>query len=666
MKAHHKSAKGLYPFSFLSLWKERNLLLKVVLLSVLSLLFVADCVAQESYPGIYTPGFLRPADTVGILAIIRQGEGLSASAPDSAVILLRKALAESEQALYPAGIRKGLQVLLPLLDEAQKEIVLQHYLKLCELNKSLEPAIVVVYNALGKLRQLQDRYEDAGRYYMLSIPVAARYMPDYLATVYNNYGSLFSALPDSLMSYERSMYYLDKAEQIARKTNDLRIMTCVLCNKAKLYRNQKRYTESMDLLLQSLALAQQNHFHQWEMVALNNIGDLHFVMGHPEKAIPYLLKSLKMEGAGVAPYYRNMAVFTLGEVYASMGQKEKAAHYFSLSLAMAKEYGITRDLIEANKRLALINADKGDYASAFGHLLTYSRLNDSIRSSEIVHNVQQLEVKYRTSEKDRELLKNKLHMQHQEKSLSRKNTIIELSVALVLVLILIFMFVYNRFRQRQKLLKQEEQIREMKALIKGEEQERIRLAQELHDGIGGMLAAVNMNLQVAMRTDFKQKQELLDIMRMIEATTEEVRKTSHNLMPSALLRENLKEALQHYCDICHNGDLRIDLSTHGTLDTLNQIYITMIFRIVQELIQNVIRHAAASHVIVSLEREGDQICLMVEDNGKGFDSTKIPYGFGLENLSFRVKTLGGNLDIQSEPSVGTSITVSFIGKDITG
>jgi signal transduction histidine kinase len=625
---------------------------------------VAAAQDKEQYPSVYTFIPDKAEDTSTIAAHILQAEALVRKAPGSALAALGNTLKQSERAVYAAGLRKSLQLALPLLGDKEKAGILHRLTYVCAQSSALEPVLAVVYNAMAKMSQLQEQYEQAGNYYVKAIDIARKHQPEYLATIYNNYGSLLSSLPDSAANYQRSVYYLDKAEHIARQFNDLKIITCVLCNKAKLYRNQKRYAESMDLSLRGLELAQQHHFTQWELVLLNNIGDLHFAMGKPEEAIPFLEQSLKVEGAGIDPYYRNMAIFTLGEVYYALDDMAKAEHYFTVSLKAAEQYGIVRDLIEANRKLALIHAARGDYAGAFRHQLAYSRINDSIRNNVVMNNVQQLEVKYRTSEKDRELLKNKLQMEHQEQSLHRKNTIITLSVGVLLVLVLAVLFIYTRFRQKQKLLLRDEQIREMRAQIQGEEQERIRLAQELHDGIGGMLAAVNMNMQVARKAGFTQKQELLDIMQMIEDTTDEVRKTSHNLMPSALLRKNLKEALQHYCDnVGRNGVLCIELNTYGDLEQMQPDYIIMIFRIVQELVQNVIRHAGASHVIVSLERTENQVSLLVEDNGNGFDVRHKVYGFGLENLVLRVKTLGGMLDIQSQPGEGTSVTVSFEWKD---
>jgi signal transduction histidine kinase len=303
---------------------------------------------------------------------------------------------------------------------------------------------------------------------------------------------------------------------------------------------------------------------------------------------------------------------------------------------------------------------KGDYKKALEYQLSASEMQDSLMNKEIVEHVKTMELKYRTAEKDKELLKNKLNIEIQAKLLRKKNSLIIIVVSMAAAIMLVCLALYSRFRQKQKLLLRDEQIKEMKALIKGEEQERIRLAQELHDGIGGMLAAVNMNMAAARKRDFNNKAELNSIMQMIADTSEEVRKTSHNLMPSALLRKNLREALLYYFDyINKDGSLQIDLHTDNLSGNWGDSDITLVFRIVQELVQNIIKHAAATHAVVCIEQEGANLSIIVEDNGSGYDISRTPRGFGLEHLDFRVRAMKGNIHINSAPGTGTSVTIKL-------
>lgn len=600
-------------------------------------------------------------DTNVILRWIDQGKRQASRNRDSATGLLERALAQSQLRRFAHGMKKSLKELLPLLSEAERARLLARLLPVCSRTEKLRGVLAVIYNAQAKSFQLRGLYQQAGEHYMKAIPLAQQYMPDYLATIYNNYGSLllfFPGIPgrDSLQGF----YYLDKAEQIAKQYHDLKTITCVLCNKGKIFRDRKQYDTSLTLSLEGLRIAQKEGFVQWEFVLLNNIGDLYYSMGRPMEAIPYLERAIKSDNEHMDPYYRNMAVVTLGEVYFDLGKYGKAEYYLQRSLSLATQFHIGRDLIAANKKLAALYNKVGNYKKAFSHQLRYSAMKDSLMGKDVVENIRDMELKYRTAEKDKELLRNKLSMEMQTHQLRKKNTIILITVAFALILVLIFLIIYSRIRQQQKILLRDEQIREMKALIKGEEQERIRLAQELHDGIGGMLAAVNINMNVARKREFRDKAELNSIMQMIEDTTDEVRKTSHNLMPSALLRKNLREALQYYCDYVNkDGALRLDLNIDGRPDTLNATYITLIFRVVQELIQNIIKHARATHAIVSLEQIGTAILLIVEDNGVGFIPDETPPGFGLEHLRFRIKALGGDFKLKTAPGLGTSITITF-------
>jgi len=355
-----------------------------------------------------------------------------------------------------------------------------------------------------------------------------------------------------------------------------------------------------------------------------------------------------------------MVAVTLGEVYLSLGKYEKAIGYWLKALDIAERFNIGRDLINLNRKLALLYTQTGAYKQAMMHQLRYTEMKDSLMSREVEESVRAMELKYRTAEKDREILKHKLNSELQATQLRKKNTLIFIILSTALILLLTGGILYSRIRHKQKLFLREEQIREMKALIKGEEQERIRLAQDLHDGIGSMLAAVNMNMNVASKQHFQNPDELHKIMQMIRNTSEEVRKTAHNLMPSALLRKDLKEALAYYFDyINKDGGLCLDLHTDGISGQWSTSDITIVFRIVQELVQNTIKHASATHIIVSVEQIKQRLNLIVEDNGIGFDPAITPHGFGLEHLDFRVKALQGDLNIRSAPGSGTSVTINL-------
>jgi signal transduction histidine kinase len=149
-------------------------------------------------------------------------------------------------------------------------------------------------------------------------------------------------------------------------------------------------------------------------------------------------------------------------------------------------------------------------------------------------------------------------------------------------------------------------------------------------------------------------------MSMLQDTTSEIRKTAHNLMPNVLLRHDLGEALRIYCEhINASNELTITLRLYGDLKQLDKSVELFLYRMSQELIQNIIKHANASQAVVELELRDDTMNIIVEDNGIGFEVNSSYSGFGLQNLQFRVQALQGTLSIESAKEIGTTIIIQF-------
>jgi signal transduction histidine kinase len=152
-------------------------------------------------------------------------------------------------------------------------------------------------------------------------------------------------------------------------------------------------------------------------------------------------------------------------------------------------------------------------------------------------------------------------------------------------------------------------------------------------------------------------------MRMLTETASEVRKTAHNLMPDVLIRYDLEKALTLYADDINTSNLlQIDMEFYGALNELNKAMELIVYRMAQELIQNIIKHANASLATIAIMLHENKLSITAEDNGTGFNVSKSNMGFGLQNLQHRVEALHGNIDIQSAEE---SPTVIFIVFDFT-
>jgi signal transduction histidine kinase len=235
------------------------------------------------------------------------------------------------------------------------------------------------------------------------------------------------------------------------------------------------------------------------------------------------------------------------------------------------------------------------------------------------------------------------------------------------------LLIYRNFKQKQKLQQQrineletEKQLEAAEAVVKGEEQERTRLAKDLHDGLGGMLSGIKysfttMKGNLVMTPENHQAFERS--MDMLDSSIREMRRVAHNMMPEALIRFGLNTALNDFCnDINQSGALKVIYQSIGIEGMeIDQTTSITLYRVVQELINNTMKHAGANSAIVQLTKSNGQLSLTVEDDGKGFDTSllKMNKGIGWINIQNRVDFLKGKLDIRSKEGEGTSVQIEL-------
>jgi signal transduction histidine kinase len=265
-----------------------------------------------------------------------------------------------------------------------------------------------------------------------------------------------------------------------------------------------------------------------------------------------------------------------------------------------------------------------------------------------------------------------LHIVEQANNIRKKNIWIGTIGGIGLLLSLMLFSIYKANKQKQllqskkiQILQQEQKINQFKAIMDGEEKERSRVARELHDGLGGMLAAVKMNFS-ALQNQYEKDvsavsmKDFDELSLILDEVSSEIRKTAHNMMPDILLRHGIEDALKLYVDTA-NGDplLYINLQINGPFNDLEDFIQLSLYRIIQELVQNIIKHAKASNALVQLNRKASTLTILVKDNGKGFDTSNAKAGLGLQNVRFRVHSLNGNINTVSSEAKGTSVIIEL-------
>jgi two-component system NarL family sensor kinase len=526
--------------------------------------------------------------------------------------------------------------------------VLNNKASVMRMQRNMTGAIAKYYQAL-KLYQSENNYYGMG-------------------AAYNNLAEVFSMLGQM----DKSRAYLLKTLSIRNKIDkeDNFIVANALRNLGFAAYFENKYSLSINYFEQALAIFKENKDSVGIGDVLVKIGNSLVESGNAKKG-----KTLIEEGYKMGLEQNSYLVITLAkESLAQAEWKEKnyskAIQLLYETIELAKNAGDRNPIMESYEMLAMIYAEKGDFKEGFELQKKFAAVKDSIFSAENRSTLTEMEVKYNTEKKELENLKLKKTTTEQELKIARKNIFLGLVVALLLISGLVFTLIYTRNKSKQKALMDAEilkvQEQKNKAIIEAEERERIRIAKDLHDGVGQMVSALKLQMSsLETGVEFKSEEErnrYNDMIAFVDETVKEVRSVSHSMMPNALIRSGLSSAVREFVQRISSTDkLKVDLEIVGLNDRLEQTTETVLFRVLQEIVSNIVKHANANHVTIQLIRHDHEITLMVEDNGKGFDTSKIQEfeGIGLKNLFSRVEFLNGTIHFDSNPGRGTTVTVDI-------
>lgn len=269
----------------------------------------------------------------------------------------------------------------------------------------------------------------------------------------------------------------------------------------------------------------------------------------------------------------------------------------------------------------------------------------------------------------KESLQKQLILQQQEANLRQKNNTILITIITAIALLLLGYGFYRRKQliQKANLATEQAMQREQltKAIIDAEEAERKRIAADLHDGIGQLFSAVKMNLNGLIdRIEIpKQEDKFLaeKTLALVDESCKEVRVISHKMMPNFLLKSGIASDIRSFIEKIDEQTLKVNFETRGFKDQLEFDEEVILYRVIQELINNVIKHAQASELKILLERNNSEIIVQVIDNGKGFNyqQAKEKEGLGIKNILVRVEYLKGKIDFKSANPKGTHVTINI-------
>jgi len=526
-----------------------------------------------------------------------------------------------------------------------------------------------VYTNRGNLYYIVGDFKKALDDYFAAEKIFKKQNFKTLATIYSSIANCFSELSNTQKAFE----FDDMAISAARKFDDKRLLATTLMNKSIRLMDVDHYKSADSILNIVRPIVEKLQNTKSLFVYSFNKGDIAaYYKKDTLSALKYYHQSYNYAKQNADVWQIARAIVPLAQFKIDINQKDALPLIKELS-EMADSNGMNKGKADAIQLYSAWYAQNGDFKKAYEQQQLYKKLSDSINSEESREKISMMEVRFRIENKEQEINQLKAQDQISQFSIRQKNTLNYILMGGAFVLIIISSLGYRNYQHKQKLqqvriseLETEQQLTATEAVLKGEEQERTRLAKDLHDGLGGMLSGIkhsfgNMKQNLIMTPDNHQAFERS--MDMLDSSIKEMRRVAHNMMPENLLKFGLDVALRDFCiDISANTPLQVNYQSMGLTDVLlEQTKSIGIYRIVQELIHNSLKHASAQTALVQISKTDNLIAVEVEDDGVGFNINELKRakGIGWSNIQNRVDFLYGKLDVQSEPGKGTSVHIEF-------
>lgn len=625
---------------------------------------------KDSLAGIIA---LAKEDSSTADALYNYGELFENNEADSAAYFYKKAKVLSEKIGYKKGMAAfASRYIVILNNRGEFKEALTIAKESLEINKTRgdKKDLAVAYLNVGSEWQYLSDFGLAAEHYLLAKKMAEEINDKRLQRITNN--NLASVFIE-LQEFEKGKQYAERSLLIAKELKNDYAISSSMYNIATASMQLKQYDKALELYKEIEAIGKRTGDGIVEMDGWLGMGDAWSALNNKKAAEENYTKVIAYSNTNNTPEYEMYACMGMADLLLKTNEPARAESYITRGISIAQKLGSRLELKDLYLKASLLHEKRGQAGTALDYRKKFELLNDSIVGDKSKTLVSNLEARYEFEKKEGTINQLKAENEIHALTISKKNILNYFLIGGIVLTALVSLLAYRNYQHKQKIqqqriseLEKEKQLTATEAVLKGEEQERTRLAKDLHDGLGGMLSGIkysfaNMKGNLIMTDENARAFERS--MDMLDSSIKEMRRVAHNLMPEALVKFGLDTALKDFCsDINQSGAIRVNYQSIGLEGAaIPQTTAIAIYRIVQELLNNTIRHAAATHAIVQLTKSGNSISLTVEDDGKGFDTSilNVSKGIGWDNIMHRINFLKGKLDVNSQPGKGTSVLVEL-------
>jgi signal transduction histidine kinase/tetratricopeptide (TPR) repeat protein len=640
---------------------------------------------------------------INISRKIKYQRGLAQAYNDMGILYFDSEKYDSSIALYKEGlkIREQLNDVLGRAKLYNKigivyqrqgnfSMALENQLKALELFEKTGDNIGISYslNNIGILNHNMSRYDEALDYHKRSVAIKQKINDkNGLIQSYVNLGNIYKVLSRNNEAEE----YYNNALDMARVMENKEYISNVQNNLGELYIRKKDYNSAIQAISESYAIRKDLGDTKGTVSCLNHLALLYIDLGKTDTAKVLLAKAEELGLNGVNTKPELMSIYqTYSKLYETTGDihnsLDRYKHYVAVKdtiytqeiadkfaeletkyHTLEKDKRIQQQQLELKQNLYELTQQKLQLSEAdlkiAGNELEIKKQREKILAQELetARKENALQALYRENR-----IK-ELELKNQTLVLNRRNITLFTVLALTCMGALLAYSSYRRYKLAQEAILQATIIHQQelatKAVLETEENERKRIAGDLHDTVGQMMSAAKVNLSMLESeipfSNNEQRNAYHRVLALVDESCKEVRTVSHNIMPNALLKSGLANGIRDFVNYIDSRVLKIDLYMDGLSERLDANVEAVLYRVVQECVNNVIKHAKANKLDICVIKDQDGISITLEDNGVGFDTSKVSKheGIGLKNIITRINYLKGTIEWNSEPGKGTLVAI---------
>ncbi len=541
-----------------------------------------------------------------------------------------------------------------------------HYLNLGKEQATTQKdtaSLIKALNGIGKVHSDKADNPTALSYYLKALSLAEKTKNEMaIAHIEKNIGVLYI----TWKNFDKALQHYETAQQIAVKLGDDKLIADCYNNKGTVYEQQKKYQKALEAYGKALAFYEKNKSMPGVAMSYSNLAIIYKELKNYQKAIDYNFKALDIMVIINDKWMQAATLNNIGNLYCSMKNYKQALYYGEKSVKLAQTINAKEIEVNSYEFLSEAAAAINNHQLAYHYMQKLYKVNQDFINTEKTHQFSELEVKYKTEKKEKELTAAKLKLSQEEIKSKQKSMWLVLLCSVVLLGIILFSNLRAKTKLKQEQLALENKLLGEQANAKVQEQ-RLEISRELHDSLGSQLTFISAVLDGLKKStthlDDMVNNKINTLSDFSENAINELKNTIWALNSKELYLNDLKLKILNF--INNASEAKEDIQFNFDFDIahnfrLNSKQAVNLFRVFQEIVNNTFKYAQAKNILASFTQQDNKLIMQIADDGIGFNlEEQQNKSYGISNIKKRIIELNGKLVLETAPNKGTRYKIEI-------